>query len=489
LERSNHLDIILEGLVSRLQSERARLLTAYNAGSWVNQLPAEILSGIFLLYVNRGPETREISLKNLVIVCNLWKDLVLRSPHLWTVLDARLQGSSGFMRVSVSRSKGLPLTLNATEEWLLRNKRITLPPQIQSLSYTGMHHKIIEHCLPTLRDLHAVHENNGDTEDMEDKTANLAITAGVPFRSLSLKGIFFTSCDWDRLKHLHFLNLVDIAFYEPSFFPPFFHALAASTKLQTLVIHGLRAFSTSYSVRGMTITEVPQLHFPILRTISIKEAPISFTTAFMQTISLPQCSSIFLDDLGAQEIPASGWLARAVQSRLIHASKLEIKVIIGKGASYDLSNPVGNEWILITRCRKLDINLNRLTEFGRLLKDTNCETNIAFHLKHPYYLSRPMVLDVYVGSLQDLGNVVHMTIGATCDATSLLRALSWVEDNQTMWPCPCLQSVHIDTYNSSLYEEGFLGADNDRWEILPRDDESEFLILKSREFAPPPASL
>ena len=280
LKRSNQLDMILEGILSRVQNERIRLRTAYNASSRINQLPAEILSGIFLLHLNQLSESREISLRNLAVVCSAWKDLVLRSPFLWTVLDARCQSSRDFLIASVSRSKGLPLTVNTTESWLSPNNRPLLrsfAPRIQSLSYTGAYHDMIEVYLPTLRDLHVVHEDKADGNGMEDGDPDLAIRVGVPFRSLSLNGVTLTSCDWDRLKHLEVLHLVDLSFYEPSFTTPFLHALAASTKLQTLVVDGVWLSDTSKEV---PITDIPNLHFPILHTISVKGSMGSISWRF-----------------------------------------------------------------------------------------------------------------------------------------------------------------------------------------------------------------
>ena len=489
--------MIFEGLLSRLQSERIRLRTAYNAGSPINRLPAEILSGIFLLHVDQVSESREISLRNLAVVCKLWKDLVLRSPPLWTVLDARLKGCRGFIIASVSRSKGLPLTVNTTERWLSPNNRAVLlkfAPQIQSLSYTGAYHDIIEVYLPTLRNLQVIHEDHRDINDtLNDHSGGLAITAGVPFRSLSLKGISLISCAWERFKHLQVINLIDVYFCDESFITLFLHALAASTKLQMLVVHHLSAYRFDHALNP--ITDVPELYFPILHTISITRTPTYFTTALMERISTPQCGHIVLDDLGAQEISACGWLVRALQNRLRHASKLEIQVIMGEGAPYDLSNTVGNEWVLITHYGELNVRLERLAELGRFLKDTNCGAKIILHIEHHYDSYHTLALDVSLAGLQSLGNVVQITMGRTCHAIPLLKALTSVEDGQTTWPCPNLRSIQIDTSSSSgLYKKGFLGGENGRWEILWPDDgsrlDSRVLILQSLEFqvVPPPGS-
>jgi hypothetical protein len=328
LARSNHLDIIFEGFVSHLQSERIRLRTAYNVGSPINQLPAEILSEIFLLHVNQQDATREISLRNLAVVCSVWNGLVLRSPHLWTVLDAGLQNSKRFLIASVAKSKGLPLKVNTTEKWLSPDNRTILSsfaPQIQSLFYAGGNYEIIEDYLPTLRDLHVYYEDsdNIDINSMEGPPG-LVIPAGVSFRSLILDEVYVTGCEWDRLKDLQVINLINFEFYDPFFTPLFLQSLATSAKLQMIVVHGLQWM---HEADRSPTTDIPELHFPILHTISIKRAPISFTTALMKNISIPQCRSILLGDLKAQEISAWGWLIRALESQLQHASKLDIQVI------------------------------------------------------------------------------------------------------------------------------------------------------------------
>ncbi|KAF6756811.1 hypothetical protein DFP72DRAFT_261564 [Ephemerocybe angulata] len=106
-----HRDLV-QNRVSELESEIRALKNFHNTLSPINQLPAEILSSIFLQV---SSVTREDSLLwiQLSHVCQHWRDVALDCAALWS--DVSFFNHGLFAATMLSRSKNAPLTVKFDE--------------------------------------------------------------------------------------------------------------------------------------------------------------------------------------------------------------------------------------------------------------------------------------------------------------------------------------------------------------------------------------
>ncbi|RPD54637.1 hypothetical protein L226DRAFT_464458 [Lentinus tigrinus ALCF2SS1-7] len=103
----------LESKMASLLSERdlleSRLEQAVRMQSPVQRLPNDLLASIFSIAVMDEEEEDSITLSNLMLVCQYWRDVAVNSPMLWTRVMMGTHHSTDRAILKLDRSKTAPL--------------------------------------------------------------------------------------------------------------------------------------------------------------------------------------------------------------------------------------------------------------------------------------------------------------------------------------------------------------------------------------------
>ncbi|KAI0366910.1 hypothetical protein BV20DRAFT_951234 [Pilatotrama ljubarskyi] len=105
----------LESKMATLLSERdlleSRLEQAVRLQSPVQRVPNDLLSSIFTIAVLDGEEEDSITLSNLMLVCQYWRDVAVNTPMLWTRIAMGTHRSVDRALLKLDRSKSAPLCI------------------------------------------------------------------------------------------------------------------------------------------------------------------------------------------------------------------------------------------------------------------------------------------------------------------------------------------------------------------------------------------
>ncbi|KAI0688880.1 hypothetical protein C8Q76DRAFT_634873 [Earliella scabrosa] len=103
----------LESKMASLLSERdileSRLEQAVRMQSPVQRLPNDLLASIFSIAVLDGEDEDPITLSNLMLVCQYWREVAINSPMLWTRIAMGTHHSTDRAILKLDRSKTAPL--------------------------------------------------------------------------------------------------------------------------------------------------------------------------------------------------------------------------------------------------------------------------------------------------------------------------------------------------------------------------------------------
>ena len=103
----------LESKMASLLSERdlleSRLEQAVRMQSPVQRIPNDLLASIFSIAVMDEEEEDSITLSNLMLVCQYWRDVAVNSPMLWTRVMMGTHHSTDRAILKLDRSKTAPL--------------------------------------------------------------------------------------------------------------------------------------------------------------------------------------------------------------------------------------------------------------------------------------------------------------------------------------------------------------------------------------------
>ncbi|OJT13829.1 hypothetical protein TRAPUB_9599 [Trametes pubescens] len=106
----------LESKMARLLNERdrleARLEQAVRLQSPVQRVPNDLLSSIFTIAVLDGEEEDSITLSNLMLVCQYWREVAIHTPMLWTRIAMGTHRSVDRALLKLDRSKTAPLYIS-----------------------------------------------------------------------------------------------------------------------------------------------------------------------------------------------------------------------------------------------------------------------------------------------------------------------------------------------------------------------------------------
>ncbi|EIW59687.1 uncharacterized protein TRAVEDRAFT_97912, partial [Trametes versicolor FP-101664 SS1] len=106
----------LESKMATLLSERdrleARLEQAVRLQSPVQRVPNDLLSSIFTIAVLDGEEEDSITLSNLMLVCQYWREVAIHTPMLWTRIAMGTHRSVDRALLKLDRSKTAPLYIS-----------------------------------------------------------------------------------------------------------------------------------------------------------------------------------------------------------------------------------------------------------------------------------------------------------------------------------------------------------------------------------------
>jgi hypothetical protein len=100
----------------RARSQPAQL---HNSRQPFNQLPAELLSYIFVLSLPTGrcsdPARKRIIQTNMIAAtCSWWRAFVLNDPHLWGCVVLGRHTPPAAIRAWIKRSQGMSLTIDVS---------------------------------------------------------------------------------------------------------------------------------------------------------------------------------------------------------------------------------------------------------------------------------------------------------------------------------------------------------------------------------------
>ncbi|KAI0632049.1 hypothetical protein C8Q77DRAFT_1060529 [Trametes polyzona] len=105
----------LESKMATLLNERdrleARLEQAVRLQSPVQRLPNDLLSSIFTIAVLDGDEEDSLTLSNLMLVCQYWREVAVHTPMLWTRIAMGTHRSVDRALLKLDRSRTAPLYL------------------------------------------------------------------------------------------------------------------------------------------------------------------------------------------------------------------------------------------------------------------------------------------------------------------------------------------------------------------------------------------
>lgn len=97
----------------------------------LNNIPPELLSQIFLTYLNiLSPRNSRVGLFNLCLTCRHWKEIIYNTAELWAYVGIRVKANS---------DKSL---INAIEIWLKRSRRLPLKISFAVEGYSRLLHAI-----------------------------------------------------------------------------------------------------------------------------------------------------------------------------------------------------------------------------------------------------------------------------------------------------------------------------------------------------------
>src|SRR5260370_37556645 len=97
----------------------------------LNNIPPELLSQIFLTYLNiLSPRNSRVGLFNLCLTCRHWKEIIYNTAELWAYVGIRVKANS---------DKSL---INAIEVWLKRSRRLPLKISFTVEGYSRLLHAI-----------------------------------------------------------------------------------------------------------------------------------------------------------------------------------------------------------------------------------------------------------------------------------------------------------------------------------------------------------
>lgn len=103
----------LESKMASLLTERdlleSRLEQAVRMQSPVQRLPNDLLASIFSIAVLDGEDEDSITLSNLMLVCQYWREVAINSPMLWTRIVMGTHHSTDRAILKLDRSKTAPL--------------------------------------------------------------------------------------------------------------------------------------------------------------------------------------------------------------------------------------------------------------------------------------------------------------------------------------------------------------------------------------------
>ncbi|KAI9058146.1 hypothetical protein FKP32DRAFT_1581576 [Trametes sanguinea] len=103
----------LESKMATLLSERdileSKLEQAVRLQSPVQRVPNDLLSSIFTIAVLDGEEEDSITLSNLMLVCQYWREVAVHTPMLWTRISMGTHRSVDRALLKLDRSRSAPL--------------------------------------------------------------------------------------------------------------------------------------------------------------------------------------------------------------------------------------------------------------------------------------------------------------------------------------------------------------------------------------------
>ena len=406
----------------------------------VFDLPTELLADILIEVVWDSGSWME-SLRDISLVCKVWRDLAAETPAFYTRIDMNYKRPA--VKYFLNASRGSPLTITCTNAFYTSQTdsfaELLTPhvSRVQSFEYNGTLTKFLEPLITHARDV-----NIHYTGYSNNQTDMLSLTGTEPLRTFSNQAVWM-DYNSPRLIRLRSLSLNDIRFRSPTMLQ-ILSILDASPCLEVLRLVDIGTnLEDPFREDAPELRNpptLPKLHLPFLNTLEMKRIPhhtliqISsdvFATAHCVTETENLSAVNLIGFLSKVALPAAKQHDFTIHFRRVwegRQRRMGFERMEDGGVSFDVC-PGERELFLTSLATAISRLPTARPARLNLTTDPGPKRRLGLHLSNQV--------------LNSLATVETISLGHRIDAGTLLCRLAKPMDDGE-WLCPNLKKVYVE---------------------------------------------
>lgn len=272
-----------------------------NLATSIHKLPIEVMIMIFAAYTEFSSLTDIPCLLHLMTVNKLWYDIIVHSPHLWTVLESDF--TPKILNLVLQRSKNLPLSLIWDSAGCEERESKELKEVLEVVSQNSIRlesikmvvaeqwklnhdtRRLLESNMPHLKKLEV--KSIRDSRDSGERLDKFMLSDGPSLREIALATTSLSSWSSPRLIGLFALDLTRPC--QPPSIQEFWNILSNSPQIERLRLCELdRSFSP------WTHPQIEPITLPHLKEIFLKNLDGPYLSAMLTSVYAPSSSNVHI---------------------------------------------------------------------------------------------------------------------------------------------------------------------------------------------------